>query len=70
VESGVTFFATKTLSKNSTQEFPQCFSDFPWLMQGKKSAVRMRILSWLDKHNISPNIVAEFDDCTLMKPDF
>jgi len=55
------------LSKNSTQEFPQCFSDFPWLMQGKKSAVRMRILSWLDKHNISPHLVAEIDDSALMK---
>jgi len=36
-------------------------------MQGKKFAVRMRILSWLDKQNISPNIVAEFDDSALMK---
>ncbi len=67
VESGVTFFATKTLLRNSSKEFPQCLSDLPWLMQGKKSAVRMRILSWLDKHNISPHLVAEIDDSALMK---
>jgi len=67
VESGFTFFATETLLKSSNKEFPQCLSDFPWLMQGKKSAVRMRLSSWLEKLNISPNIVAEFDDSALMK---
>jgi len=67
VESGFTFFATETLIKSSSNEFPQCLSDFPWLMQGKKSAVRMRLSSWLEKHNISPNIVAEFDDSALLK---
>jgi len=67
VESGFTFFTTETLLKTSSKEFPQCLSDFPWLMQGKKSAVRIRISSWLDNHNISPNIVAEFDDSALMK---
>ena len=67
VESGFTFFATETLLKSSSKEFPQCLLDFPWLMQGKKSAVRMRLSSWLEKHNISPNIIAEFDDSALMK---
>jgi LysR family transcriptional activator of nhaA len=54
VESGFTFFATETLLKTSSNEFPECLSDFSWLMQSKKSAVRMRIFSWLEKHNISP----------------
>ncbi|SFD42540.1 LysR substrate-binding domain-containing protein [Pseudoalteromonas denitrificans] len=67
VESGFTFFATEALLKTSNKEFPQYLSGFPWLMLGKKSAVRMRLSSWLDKHNISPNIVAEFDDSALMK---
>ena len=66
-ESGFTFFAAETLLKNCNEEFPQCLSDFPWLMQSKKSAVRTRLSSWLEKHNIAPNIVAEFDDSALMK---
>ena len=67
VESGFTFFAEETLFSNNNKEFPQSLSDFPWLMQSKKSAVRTRLSSWLEKQNISPNIVAEFDDSALMK---
>lgn len=66
-ESGFTFFAAESLLKGSNEEFPQCLSDFPWLMQSKKSAVRTRLSSWLEKQNIAPNIVAEFDDSALMK---
>jgi len=67
VESGFTFFAEEALFSNNNKEFPQSLSDFPWLMQSKKSAVRTRLSSWLEKQNISPNIVAEFDDSALMK---
>jgi len=67
VESGFTFFAAETLFKSCSNVFPQCLADFPWLMQSKKSAVRTRLTSWLEKQNISPNIVAEFDDSALMK---
>jgi len=67
IESGFTFFATDTLIKTSNKKFPQCLSDLPWLMQGKKSAMRTRLSSWLEKNNISPNIVAEFEDSALMK---
>ena len=67
MESGFTFFAAETLFKNSSKAFPQCLSDYPWLMQSKKSAVRTRLSSWLAKHNISSDIIAEFDDSALMK---
>ncbi|MGB2739492.1 MAG: transcriptional activator NhaR [Cognaticolwellia sp.] len=66
-ESGFTFFAAQTLLKNCHEEFPQCLANFPWLMQSKKSAVRARLSSWLEKNNIAPNVVAEFDDSALMK---
>ncbi|XPF93561.1 transcriptional activator NhaR [Colwellia sp. RE-S-Sl-9] len=66
-ESGFTFFAAKSLLKNCNKAFPEILSDFPWLMQSKKSAVRTRLSSWLEKNNIAPNIVAEFDDSALMK---
>ncbi|PCH94555.1 MAG: transcriptional activator NhaR [Gammaproteobacteria bacterium] len=67
VESGFTFFATQKLAKNSSQSFPYCLSDYPWLIQSKKSAVRTLLSSWLDKQDIAVNIVAEFDDSALMK---
>jgi LysR family transcriptional activator of nhaA len=67
VESGFTFFAAETLLQNCQSDFPQSLSELPWLIQSKKSAVRTRLSSWLEKNNISPNIVAEFDDSALMK---
>lgn len=66
-ESGFTFFASKTLLKGSVIDFPQSLAELPWLMQSKKSEVRTHLSSWLEKHNITPNIVAEFDDSALMK---
>lgn len=67
VESGLTFYASDSLLKNCRSEFPQSLSELPWLIQSKKSAVRTRLFSWFEKNNISPNIVAEFDDSALMK---
>tara|TARA_R110002167_G_scaffold214068_3_gene418830 strand:+ start:134775 stop:135674 length:900 start_codon:yes stop_codon:yes gene_type:complete len=67
VESGFTFFATESLLQNCSSDFPHSLSELPWLIQSKKSAVRTRLSSWLEKNNISPNIVAEFDDSALMK---
>ncbi len=67
IESGYSFFAAESLLKNSIETFPKNLSDFPWLMQSKKSAVRTSLSSWLEKNNIVPNIVAEFDDSALMK---
>ena len=66
-KSGFTFFATKQLSSDCLKGFPQSLSGQPFLLQGKKSAVRQRLESWLEKHDIVPNIIAEFDDCALMK---
>ena len=67
IESGFTFFAADKLANSANKKFPHCLSDLPWLMQSKKSAMRTRLSSWLEKNNISPNIVAEFEDSALMK---
>lgn len=66
-ESNFTFFATDTLAQQCRENFPQSLSGLPFLMQGKKSAVRLRLTSWFDRYNIRPNVVAEFDDSALMK---
>ncbi|WP_068546992.1 transcriptional activator NhaR [Thalassotalea crassostreae] len=66
-ESGFTFFAADSVLRTSNKKFPENMSDFPWLIQSKKSAIRTRLSSWLEKQNIVSNIVAEFDDSALMK---
>lgn len=66
-ESGFTFFSSKQLVERSDQVFPHSLTGKPFLLQGKKTAVRQRLASWFEKHNIHPNIIAEFDDAALMK---
>jgi len=65
--SGFTFFAEKQLADRCRKDFPHSLSGQPFLLQGKKTAVRNRLSSWLKNHDIVPNIVAEFDDSALMK---
>lgn len=67
IESGFTFFATTELATACKAGFPQSLSGQPFLLQGKKTAVRQHLSSWLEKYGISPNIVAEFDDTAMMK---
>ena len=66
-ESGLTFFASSSITKNITEDFPLCLSEKPFLMQSKKSVIHQRLSSWFQTHNIAPIIVAEFDDSALMK---
>ena len=66
-ESGFTFFATSQLAATCRKNFPSSLSGQPFLLQGKNTAVRQRLSAWFEKHDITPNIVAEFDDTALMK---
>lgn len=67
IESGFTFFATEPLASICEKGFPQSLSGQPFLLQGKKTAVRQRLSSWFEKQGITPNIIAEFDDSAMMK---
>ncbi|MCF6216319.1 MAG: transcriptional activator NhaR [Emcibacter sp.] len=67
MESGFSFFATEHKATLYKKGFPQSLSGQNFLMPGKKSAARQRLSSWLEKYDIAPNIVAEFDDSALMK---
>lgn len=66
-QSNLTFFAEKQMAKTIEGDFPGSLSGIPFLMQGKKSAVRQRLVSWFDGRELFLNIVAEFDDSALMK---
>ncbi len=66
-ESGVTFFASPELASQCREGFPHSLQARPFLMQGRYSDIRHRLLWWLEKHGVSVNVVAEFDDSALMK---
>ena len=67
IESGFTFFATSELAALCYKGFPQSLSGQPFLLQGKKTAVRQHLSSWLEKQGITPKVIAEFDDTAMMK---
>jgi LysR family transcriptional activator of nhaA len=67
VECGVSFFATPTLAKQYSKDFPTSLNQAPLLVPNLDTAMRERLIRWLDMQRIRPRIVGEFDDSALMK---
>ncbi len=66
-ESQLRVFGTEALLQNLRGPFPQCLNQAPFLLPGEDAAIRPKLDDWLDKHNLRPSIVGEFDDSALMK---
>ena len=66
-ESSLGFFARPTLAKHYRTGFPECLDGAPVFLPGEDSAVRGKLVRWLDKHRIRPRILGEFDDSALMQ---
>lgn len=67
VECGISFFATPNLIAKYGDDFPQCLNHAPLLLPSDDTTVRKKLVQWLDKQRITPNLVGEFDDSALMK---
>lgn len=65
-ESGLTFLATRQVAKSHQGNFPQCLASLPLLLPSEDSAVRPKLMSWLERQKLRPKIVGEFDDSALM----
>ncbi|WP_291995163.1 transcriptional activator NhaR [Candidatus Accumulibacter sp. ACC003] len=66
-QCGVAFLAEPTLAEKLAGTFPANLNDAPLLIPGEDSALRTPLLRWLERQNIRPRIVGEFDDSALMK---
>lgn len=66
-ECGVAFLATPELAASLEHEFPLCLNGAPLLLPSDESALRAPLLRWLERHDIHPRVVAEFDDGALMR---
>jgi LysR family transcriptional activator of nhaA len=66
-DSTVSFFAEKNLAKTYRKKFPESLDDAPMLMPVKTSVLRRNLDDWFEHINVSPNILAEFDDSALLK---
>lgn len=65
--SPISFFCAPALRRTLKGAFPQCLNDAPMLIPGGSSSVRPQFEAWLQRHQLHPRVVAEFDDGALMK---
>lgn len=66
-ECGLSFYADKKNAARLKRNFPQSLHQYPFLMCGDKSNQKINLKSWFDQEQISPEVVAEFDDSAMMK---
>jgi len=65
--SGMSFFARSKDARRYRARFPQSLTDAPTLLPSPTSALRRRLDDWFESMELSPRIVAEFDDSALLK---
>jgi len=66
-ESGVSFLCSIDAAKSLKGSFPHSLEKADLLLPSSASAVRAEIDSWIAKHKLTVNIVAEFQDSALLK---
>jgi LysR family transcriptional activator of nhaA len=64
--SATSFVCAPSLKPQLEGSFPECLNGMPMLIHGASSAVRQQFDQWLERHQIHPRIVGEFDDGALM----
>ena len=65
-ECGISFLAARAVVENLAPDFPHNLHGAPLLIPGEDSALRAPLLRWLERRDIQPLIVGEFDDSALM----
>ncbi|MEO8024770.1 transcriptional activator NhaR [Polaromonas sp.] len=65
--TAMSFFCAPALKPSLKGKFPQCLDGAPMLVMGPSASIRKPLESWLDKYEIRPRIIGEFDDVPLMK---
>ncbi len=65
-ECGIAFLAAGRVAESLNGAFPACLDGAPLLVPGEDSALRVPLLRWLEKLEVTPVIVGEFDDSALM----
>jgi LysR family transcriptional activator of nhaA len=66
-ESGIGFFAARSLATEHAEGFPLSLDGAPMLMPTESSALRKGLELWFQHQGVKPRVVAEFEDRALMK---
>lgn len=65
-ECGIAFLAARAIGNTLGTGFPGNLHGMPLLIPGEDSALRVPLLRWLERKDVQPNVVGEFDDSALM----
>jgi LysR family transcriptional activator of nhaA len=63
----VSWMATPTLAKTLRRGFPQSLDGVPVLLPTDDTAIRRALDQWLDKQNVRPIVIGEFEDFALLR---
>jgi LysR family transcriptional activator of nhaA len=66
-ECEMMIYGTEELIARHSDGFPRCLDDAPFLLPLESSPVRRALEEWLDRMDVRPLIVGEFEDSALMK---
>ena len=66
-DSHISFFAHRSIARKYQKQFPHCLDGAPMLLPIQGSPLRRGLDDWFDGADITPQIVAEFDDSALLK---
>lgn len=66
-DSTVSFFAQNRMAASYQKKFPQSLHEAPMLMPVSANSLRRSLDDWFEKIEVTPKIVAEFDDSALLK---
>jgi LysR family transcriptional activator of nhaA len=66
-ESGVTLFATRTLTRRYRRNFPQSLRGAPILLPTSNAMLRRQMDEWLARHGLRPTLIGEFEDSATLK---
>ena len=66
-ETSTTFCAAKKLATKLKRGFPQSLQAAPALLPAENTTLRRALETWFREQQITPRVVAEFDDLALMK---
>lgn len=64
---GVSLFGSADLHKRYASNFPQSLEGAPLLLPARSDPLRGAIDTWLESHELRPDIVGEFTDSALLK---
>ncbi len=66
-ETEVVWMATPTLAKTLRRGFPASLDGVPMLLPTDDTAIRRTLDQWLDRKNVHPLLVGEFEDYALLR---